>query len=74
MPKGNCNLNCHLETGRFQTGYFNLIKLHKSAASKMSSVQPKNFRKWETLHFKMPRLETPCFQMAVKLQFPFNVT
>ena len=44
-----------------------MAKLHKSEVSKMSLIQPKRFRTWETGLFKMPRLETPHFQMADKV-------
>ena len=44
-----------------------MTKLYKSAVSKMSLIQPKKFRTWETGLFKMPRLETPRFQTAVKV-------
>ena len=44
-----------------------MTKLHKSAVSKISLIQPKKFRTWETGLFKMLRLEMPHFQMAVKV-------
>ena len=44
-----------------------LLKTQKSAVSKMSLIQPKEFRTWETGLFKMPHLETPCFQTAFKV-------
>ena len=44
-----------------------MTKLQKFAVSKMSLIQPKKFRTWETMLFKIPGLETPHFQMLVKV-------
>ena len=39
----------------------------------MNSIQPKKLRTWETGLFKMPRLETSHFQIAVKVTVALGI-
>ena len=78
-PRGNCNLNCRLETGHFEKTHFpcsELLRLDLThlrqnyinlGCQKMSLIQSKKFRTCETGLFKIPRLEMSHLQMAVEV-------